>query len=387
MQQVKRRNGLKVVVMAMTGLLSGSAFSSSALAQSVIVETEKPFTTVTLAQFDRPWAMTFLPNGTLLVTEKPGKLKLFDPTTREMISVNHVPVADVGGQGGLGDVIPHPDFANNQRIYLSYIAAGTGDTRGAEVIAATLQVDGDSASLHDHQRIWQQQPKTSGYGHYSHRLAISPDQRYLFISSGDRQQLAPAQDMENNLGSIVRLHLDGSTPTDNPFFSQGGTAAQLWSYGHRNALGLAFDHSGQLWNNEMGPRGGDELNAVLPGANYGWPIVSDGKHYSGLAIPDHDTRPDFQAPAISWVPSISPSGLVIYQGAQFPAWQGNAIMGGLSSQSLIRVVLPAEVGGQAHEVGRYAMKARIREIEQSPDGGLWLLEDGAKARLLQLKPK
>lgn len=387
MQKLKWRKRLSIALLGLAGLASLLVASPSAFAQSATVETEKPFTAITLAQFDQPWAMTFLPNAMLLVTEKPGRLKLFDVSSGEVINVSNLPVADVGGQGGLGDVILPPDFANNHRIYLSYIAAGEGDTRGAEVIAATLKVKGDSASLHDHQLIWQQQPKTAGYGHYSHRLAISPDQRYLFISSGERQQLTPAQDTSNNLGSIVRLHLDGSAPADNPFSSQGGIAAQLWSYGHRNALGLAFDHSGQLWNNEMGPRGGDELNAVISGANYGWPMVSDGSHYSGLAIPDHATRPDLQAPAISWVPSISPSGLVIYQGGQFPAWQGNAIMGGLSSQSLIRVALPTAVDGQAHEVARYAMNARIREIEQSPDGGLWLLEDGANARLLQLNPK
>jgi glucose/arabinose dehydrogenase len=189
--------------------------------------------------------------------------------------------------------------------------------------------------------------------------------------------------MRQNLGKVIRLRDDGSVPEDNPFFRQGGVAAQVWSLGHRNPLGLAFAPDGRLWELEMGPRHGDELNLVVKGNNYGYPIVSNGDHYSGAEIPDHDTRPEFSAPKAYWVPAISPAGLVIYDGSQFPQWRGNAFIGGLSSQSLVRVQID---GDDAAEAERFDMGRRIREIEQGPDGAIWLLEDGGDGRLLKLTP-
>jgi len=344
-----------------------------------------PFTATEMARFDQPWAMTFLPDGRLLVTEKQGHLKLLR-IGGKAAEVTGVPKVAYGGQGGLGDVVLHPDFADNGWVYLSYAEAGEGDTRGAAVARARLHLEpGPDAGgrLDDLQVIWRQSPKVKGQGHYGHRLAFDRSGK-LFISSGERQHFTPAQDMDSNLGKILRLNDDGSVPTDNPFARQGGVTAQIWSLGHRNPLGLAFDSQGRLWNHEMGPKDGDELNLVKRGANYGYPIVSNGDHYDGRPIPDHDTRPEFEAPMVTWTPVISPAGFVIYSGDRFPAWRGNGFIGGLSSQALIRVSFDGE---RAREAERYPMGQRIREVEQGPDGALWLLEDGVGGRLLKLEPK
>lgn len=350
------------------------------------METTKPFRAESWATFDEPWAMTFLPDGRLLVTEKSGKLKLFNPTTRTAGDIAGVPAVAYAGQGGLGDVILHPRFSQNGWIYLSYAEAGSNNTRGAAVARARLTVNNATGGgvLSDLQVIWRQEPKVTGDGHYSHRLAFSPDGSHLFITSGERQKFDPAQDMTSNLGKIVRLNEDGSVPADNPFATQGGVTAQIWTSGHRNLLGIAFDGQGRLWNHEMGPKGGDELNLVVRGDNYGYPIVSNGDHYDGTPIPDHSTRPEFHAPAISWTPVISPAGLIFYNGALFPQWRGQALIGGLSSQALVRVRINGDAS--ATEVGRYAMGERIRDVEQGPDGAVWLLEEGDDARLLKLMP-
>lgn len=350
------------------------------------VETTKPFRAESWATFDEPWAMTFLPDGRLLVTEKSGKLKLINPTTRTAGDIAGVPAVAYAGQGGLGDVILHPRFSQNGWIYLSYAESGSNNTRGAAVARARLTVNNATGGgvLSDLQVIWRQEPKVTGDGHYSHRLAFSPDGSHLFITSGERQKFDPAQDMTSNLGKIVRLNEDGGVPADNPFATQGGVTAQIWTSGHRNLLGIAFDGQGRLWNHEMGPKGGDELNLVVRGDNYGYPIVSNGDHYDGTPIPDHSTRPEFHAPAISWTPVISPAGLIFYNGALFPQWRGQALIGGLSSQALVRVRINGDAS--ATEVGRYAMGERIREVEQGPDGAVWLLEDGDDARLLKLMP-
>ena len=344
------------------------------------------FTARQVAFFDEPWAMTFLPDGRMLVTTKPGDLLVATQDGRKSRTVTGVPKVDYGGQGGLGDVILSPDFRNDRYIYLSYAEAGPNDTRGAAVARArlTLKPDAQGGSLDQVQVIWRQEPKVDGRGHYGHRLAFSPDGQYLFISSGERQKFTPAQDLNQNLGKIVRLTPTGGIPSDNPFYDQGRVKAQVWSYGHRNPLGIAFDARGRLWNQEMGPKGGDELNLVKRGANYGYPIVSNGDHYDGRPIPDHPTRPEFEAPKTTWNPVISPAGLVIYTGDLFPAWKGSAFIGGLSSEALVRVAID---GDRAREAERWPMQARIREIEQGPDGALWVLEDKAGARLLKLTPR
>jgi len=343
----------------------------------------QPFVKTEQARFDEPWAMAFLPDGRLLVSEKRGRLRLFDPDSGQVGEIVGVPAVAYGGQGGFGDVVPHPQFASNHLVYLSYAEAGDGDTRGAAVARATLTLDaGTGGSLSNLQVVWRQVPKVSGSGHYSHRIAFDRAGK-LWISSGDRQKFDPAQDMQSNLGKIVRLDADGSVPADNPFAAQGGVAAQVWTLGHRNVLGLAFDAAGRLWEHEMGPMGGDELNLVERGSNYGWPIVSNGDHYDGTPIPDHDTRPEFNAPEAWWTPVIAPSGFVIYSGSMFPYFRGHGFIGGLASQALVRVQFD---GVQAREAARYDMGRRIREVEQGPDGAIWLLEDGADARLLRLTP-
>lgn len=350
-----------------------------------------PFTVEPMAEFDEPWAMTFLPGGSyLLVTEKPGRLKLFQLSSGSLLDVKGVPDVAYGGQGGLGDVIVAPGDDGTDTaytIYLSWAEAGQGNTRGAAVARATLAVDemGEgTAELENLQIIWRQDPKVTGGGHFGHRLAFSPDGQFLFISSGERQKFDPAQDMNANLGKIVRLRPDGSVPPDNPFAQKGGVTAQIWSLGHRNPLGIGFDAQGRLWAHEMGPRGGDEVNLVERGANYGWPIVSNGDHYSGEPIPDHPTRPEFKAPEVWWNPAISPAGLTIYTGDRFPQWKGSMLLGALSGQALIRVALDGET---ARKADHWDMDERIREIEQGPDGALWILEDGSGGRLLRLEPR
>ena len=344
------------------------------------------FDTTELASFDHPWAMTFLPDGRLLVTEMGGRLKLFDPATGAIGDVGGVPEVRHAGQGGFGDVVLHPGFADNRLVYISYVEAGDRGLSGSAVARARLALDETGGgALEDLEVIWRQQPKLDGNGHFGQRIAFGPD-GMLWISSSERQHFDPAQDMATNLGKIVRLHDDGSVPADNPFADQGGVAAQVWSLGHRNVLGLAFDAQGQLWAHEMGPMGGDELNRIERGANYGYPIVSNGDHYDGREIPDHDTRPEFRAPVVSWNPVISPAGLVFYDGDLFPAWQGDAFIGGLSSQSLVRIEFD---GDGAREAERFDMGRRIREVEQGPDGALWLLEDGSRGgggALLKLTP-
>ncbi len=368
-------------------LLGGIALGLASLgaqAADALPQAQWPFTAEPRATLDEPWAMTFLPDGTLLVTEKRGVLKHVDPKTGKSHDIAGVPEVAYGGQGGFGDVILHPDFANNQYVYISYAEAGDGDTRGAAVARAKLQLnDNGSGALTELSVIWQQTPKVSGAGHYGHRLAFGPDGK-LWITSSERQKFTPAQDMKANLGKLVRLNDDGSLPGDNPFADQGGVAAQVWSLGHRNMLGLAFDANDKLWVHEMGPAGGDELNLIVRGENYGYPEVSNGDHYGGKPIPDHDTRPEFEAPKITWNPVISPAGFVIYQGERFPGWNGAGLIGGLSSQALVRVAFD---GDNAREAERYDMGARIREVEQGPDGSIWLLEDGSGGRLLELQPK
>ena len=344
---------------------------------------DRPFVAETIATLDEPWAMSFLPDGRLLVTEKKGRLLLVTQDGRTSTVIDGVPAVDYGGQGGLGDIALHPEYAENGVVYLSYAEAGNGNTRGAAVARGRLALDDGGGSLKDIEVIWRQVPKVSGRGHYGHRLLFDGD-GYLFISSGERQKFDPAQDMDSNLGKIVRLHDDGSVPIDNPFAARGGVTAQIWSLGHRNPLGMAFDAHGQLWNVEMGPKGGDELNRVVRGENYGYPIVSNGDHYSGRKIPDHDTRPEFAAPATWWTPVISPGGFIIYDGELFPEWTGDGFAAGLSSKSLVRIEFNGE---KAREAQRFDMGKRMRAIRQGPHGAIWMLEDRKGARLLKLTPQ
>ncbi|SJN19926.1 PQQ-dependent sugar dehydrogenase [Psychrobacter sp. JB385] len=359
---------------------------------------KKPaFTTKAVATFDEPWAMVALPksNNTslkFLVTQKTGELFIVDTVTGAKTEVSGVPSVAYGGQGGLGDIVLAPDFATSNNVYISYAEAGTGtdsNNFGAKVIKAKLSgLNTATPSLQNITPIWQQIPKVTGQGHYSHRLLFSPDGQYLYISSGERQKKDPAQDMSMNLGKIIRLHPDGSVPKDNPFVNDSNKiASQFWTIGNRNVLAMRFDENGKLWISEMGPKDGDEFNLIEKGKNYGWPIVSNGRNYSGTPIPDHDTRPEFEAPKVTWTPVISPSSMSLYTAGMkndFPAWQGDFLVGGLSSKAL--VVVDVDNDNTASERYRYDMGERIRSV-LTVDGQVWVLEDESDSKLLQLIPE
>jgi glucose/arabinose dehydrogenase len=347
------------------------------------------FATEQLATFAEPWAAAFAPGTQMLfVTEKAGTLKWFDMASKRSGTVSGAPAVDYGGQGGLGDIAFLPAEAaagvGSRTLYLSWVEAGTGDTRGAVVGRGRLACSGAMACrIEAMQVIWRQSPKVAGRGHFSHRLAISPDGSYLFVTTGDRQMMDPAQDTSNNLGKIVRLNLDGAPAAGNAFTGQAGKAQDIWSLGHRNILGLKFDASGRLWGLEHGPAGGDELNLIKVGANYGWPVVSEGDHYDGKVIPPHSTRPEFAAPAISWNPVIAPGDFIFHSGKMFPDLRGQAIIGGMKPTVLVRVAIDGET---ARELQRLPMERRIREVVEAPDGAILLLEDGDAARLWRLTP-
>ena len=352
------------------------------------------FTVTELERYEVPWALEFLPDGRLLISEMAGALKLRS-ADGAIGEITGLPEISHGGQGGFGDVVLHPDFEENNLVYMSYVEPGDGDTRGAAVARAELSLSGNRGEFTDLEVVWRQVPKVSGQGHYGHRIAFGPD-GYLWISSGDRQKFDPSQDLGTNIGKVVRLNMDGSVPGDNPFDARGGVAAEIWAMGHRNPLVLAFDESGQLWNIEMGPRHGDELNMVERAKNYGYPIVSNGDHYEtqsipdhplssrtavairdyGVEISDHGLSPEFDMPSAYWVPAISPSSLMFYSGSEFPEWNGDAFIGGLSGQAVIRVEFD---GAAAQEAQRLEVDGRrIRDVEQGPDGAIWVLEDGRR---------
>ncbi|MDB5694544.1 MAG: PQQ-dependent sugar dehydrogenase [Sphingomonas bacterium] len=344
-----------------------------------------PFAITPVADFDAPWAMTFLPDGRLLVTEKNGRLILSAADGLRRMQVAGLPPVDSEGQGGLMDVVLAPDFARSGLVYLSASVAGPGG-KGVVLMRGKLVENEGLARLEGVTTIFGARPFVTGDGHYSGRIAFSPDGRHLFFTNGERQKFTPAQDPKTTLGKVLRLTLDGKPAPGNPLAAKG-FAPEVWTYGHRNLLGIAFDGAGNLWEQEMGPKGGDELNLVLPGRNYGYPLVSDGDHYDGKDIPDHATRPDLERYKVNWTPVISPGGLMIYSGSQFPAWRGDAFIGGLSSKALIRVDLN---GTTARKGDQWDMGARIREVEQGPDGAIYVLEDGARGsqgRLLKLTPR
>ncbi|WP_432558900.1 PQQ-dependent sugar dehydrogenase [Granulicoccus sp. GXG6511] len=336
-----------------------------------------------VAVLSNPWAMAFLPGtNQLLITQKSGELLLRDQESGATITVEGTPQVVDAGQGGFGDVVPGPTYEQDHTIYLSWVEQGDGGESGAVIGRARLESAGTTAQLVDLSVIWRQD-KTTGNGHFSHRMAFSSDGTHLFVSSGDRQKMEPAQDLSTNLGKILRLNPDGSPADGNPFADRGGVSAEIWSYGHRNPLGIAFDADGNLWSSEMGPQGGDEINLIVEGRNYGWPRASNGSHYGGGEIPDHAPGDGFEPPKVWWTPSVSPGSLMIYSGDTFPQWQGDAFVGALSGQALIRVDLD---GTEATKGDQWDMGQRIRDVAQGPDGSIWVIEDGGNGRLLELAP-
>lgn len=355
--------------------------SGALAAPPSVTPRQTPFQTAPITDFAEPWALAFLPDDRILVTEKAGTLRLVDPATRSKGTITGVPSVAYGGQGGLGDVALHPQFAENNMVYISYAESGGGAQARAAVARATLVLNNNGGgALQGLEVIWRQSEMVSGSGHFGHRILFDANST-LWLSSGERQQFDPAQSMTSNLGKILRLNDDGTVPEGNPF--SGGVAAQVWALGIRNPLGIDFDEQGRLWEVEMGPMGGDEINLIEEGGNYGWPTVSMGNHYDGRPIPDHNTRPEFIAPKAFWNPVISPASMIIYKGDLFPNWKGNALISGLGAMGLVRVEIS---GDTAREAQRFPMGRRMRCVRQSADGAVWVLEDGPGGRLLKLTP-
>lgn len=375
-----------------------------------------PFVMTPVATFDYPWRIAFLPDGRMLVTEKVGRLELVTQQGKKT-DVRGTPPAYYQGQNGMLGVFVSPHFATDNSIYLTY--AEPGEYGGGLALGRgklTFAANG-SASLNDFQVLWRQLPKGKG-GQEGAQIAFSPDGQYLFLTTGDRQRFTPAQDPNQPEGKILRLTLDGKPAPGNPNFGKTGassiplidppsdteaaktapivstytfsgpnlTPSETWTMGHRTPYGLAFAPNGELWEVEHGPRGGDELNLIEKGKNYGWPLVSYGANYNGVPIPNPDTRPDLTKPVIYWVPVIAPGNLMFYTGKQtFPQWNGSGFVSGMASTSLTRIVFNGHGGARAAE--RWAMGHRIRDVEEAPDGSLWMLEDDNPGALFHVTPK
>ncbi|WP_273792864.1 PQQ-dependent sugar dehydrogenase [Brucella anthropi] len=381
---------MRRALLSLTFVLATSIFALSTLDASAVsvnaggrrAEAKAPFTATPVAEFDTPWAIAFLPDGRLLLTEKGGKIFIVTQLG-EKTPVDGVPEVAFSGQNGLLDVAPAPDFEKNKAVYFSFNEPAKN---GSSVVLARAVLDeGDGrAELKKKTTIWKQDAAARG-GQPGGIIAFAPDGKHLFFSVGDRMLPATAQDNDAPMGKILRMNLDGSVPKDNPHAGAEGVRALTWSTGHRNPYGLAFSSDGELWEHEMGPRGGDEFNLIKPGLNYGWPVVSNGDNYSGRPIPRHSARPEFEPPLVYWTPVIAPAGLAFYERDMFPEWRGSALMGGLSVMSLVRVVIDKD--GKADEVERFEMENRIRDVAVGPDGAIWLIEDDNPGRLLKLTPK
>jgi glucose/arabinose dehydrogenase len=391
-----------------------AALATSAAAEQNFGNTKpnpaKPFVATPVATFDYPWRIAFLPDGHMLITEKPGKLYLVSQTgTKQQVS--GVPAVHYDSdQEGLLGVFLSPHFASDHMIYLTYSEPGS-DGSGLALARATLA----GTSLSGLKVIWRQIPFGKG-GQDGGIVTFDPSGQYLFLAVGERQRMTPAQDPNQATGKILRLTLDGKPAPGNPMAGKAGAQtvtvidppkdteaaktakgrtlklpgpnlvpSATWTTGHRNPYGLAFDAKGTLWEVEMGPRGGDELNILRPGKNYGWPVVSNGINYDGVPIPRHDTHPEFEKPVVYWTPVIAPAGFAFYYKSLFPQWNGSAFIGGLASEALIRIAFDGPNG--AREAERFDMGHRIRDVEVAPDGALWVIEDEEGGRLLRLTPR
>ena len=372
-----------------------------------------PFTVTQVATFSLPWRIAFLPDGRMLVTEKVGGLWLVTQQG-EKTQVANIPAVLWKGQGGMLGVYLSPHYAKDHFVYLTYSEPGD-DGSSLALARAQLKIGKDAASLEGLRVIWRDGERGKG-GQFGAAVAFSPDGKYLFLSSGDRQRMTPAQDPNQPLGKILRLTLDGKPAPGNPMAGKTGastvpvidppsdteaaktapvvrtytfpgpnlTPSETWASGFRTPYGLAFAPDGRLWEVEHGPRGGDELNLIEPGKNYGWPLVSYGHNYNGVPIPSPDTRPDLAKPVIYWVPVIAPGNLMFYKGAMFPQWNGSGFVSGLATKALVRITFDGEGGAQA--VDRWDMGHRVRDIEVAPDGALWMVEDANPGGLFRLTP-
>jgi aldose sugar dehydrogenase len=379
-------------------------------------EQDQPFTMTQVATFNLPWRIAFLPDGRMIVTEKPGAVWLVTQQGAKT-PVTNVPAVLHQGQGGLLGVFLSPKYATDHNVYLTYAEPGTdAGTSGLALARASLAIGEGAVSLEGLQVLWRDMPKGRG-GQFGAQIAFSPDGQYLFLTVGDRQRMTPAQDPNTEVGKILRLTLDGKPAPGNPMAGKMGASSrplinpprdtelaktadaistytvegpnlapsETWSTGHRTPYGLAFSPDGRLWEVEHGPRGGDELNLIEPGKNYGWPLVSYSTNYNGVPIPSPDTRPDLAKPVIYWTPVIAPGSLTFYNGALFPQWKGSALIGGMGSQSLNRITFDGKGGATTAE--RWRVGHRIRDVEVAPDGAVWMLEDANPGGLYRVTPK
>ena len=400
------------------GVILSAAMVSACQAQTnaghQAADPGRPFTMTRVASFDLPWRIAFLPDGRMLVTEKVGRVQLVTPQGAKT-PLGGVPASYAEGQNGMLGVFLSPHYTKDHNVYLTYVApAGRG---GSLVLGrGRLVLDGTQPRLEGFEVLWRQMPPGKG-GQAGAHVAFDPDGQHLFLTVGDRQRFTPAQDPDQPVGKILRLTLDGQPAPGNPWAGKTGartiplidpsadtekaktapvvdtytfpgenrTPAETWSTGHRTPYGLAFAPDGQLWEAEHGPRGGDELNLIQPGKNYGWPLVSYGANYNGVPIPSPDTRPDLEKPVLYWDPVIAPGNLLFYTGDLFPQWKGSALISGLSTQSIVRITFDGK--GGAREANRWKVGVRVRDIEQAPDGALWMLEDDKPGGLYRLMPK
>ena len=379
-------------------------------------ETDLPFTMTPVAEFKLGWRIAFLPDGRMLITEKVGPVWLVTQKG-EKTPVDNVPAVLWQGQGGMLGVFLSPKYAADHNVYLTYSEPGEEQgTSGLALARATLALSEGKASLDGLQVLWRDMPKGRG-GQFGAAIAFSADGQYLFLTVGDRQRMTPAQDPNTEVGKILRLTLDGKPAPGNPMAGKVGATtrplinpprdteaaktapvistytvqgpnlalAETWTTGHRTPYGLAFAPDGRLWEVEHGPRGGDELNLIEPGKNYGWPLVSYAVNYNGVPIPSPDTRSDLTKPVIYWTPIIAPGNLTFYNGTMFPTWKGSALMGGMATQTLNRITFDGEGGATAAE--RWSVGHRIRDVEVAPDGAVWMLEDKNPGGLFRLTPK
>jgi aldose sugar dehydrogenase len=379
-------------------------------------EADLPFTMTQVAEFKLGWRIAFLPDGRMLITEKVGPVWLVTQQG-EKTPVDNVPAVLWQGQGGMLGVFLSPKYATDHNIYLTYSEPGEEQgTSGLALARARLALGSGKASLEGLQVLWHDMPKGRG-GQFGAAIAFSPDGQYLFLTVGDRQRMTPAQDPNTEVGKILRLTLDGKPAPGNPMAGKTGAAtrplinpprdteaaktapvistytvegpnlapSETWTSGHRTPYGLAFAPDGRLWEVEHGPRGGDELNLIEPGKNYGWPLVSYAVNYNGVPIPSPDTRADLAKPIIYWTPIIAPGNLTFYNGAMFPQWKGSALMGGMATQTLNRITFDGKGGAAPAE--RWSVGHRIRDVEVAPDGAVWMIEDKNPGGLFRVTPK
>jgi glucose/arabinose dehydrogenase len=377
-------------------------------------EAELPFNMAQVTTLDLPWRLAFLPDGRMLITEKVGNLWLVTQKG-EKTQVSNVPPVLWKGQGGMLGVYLSPHYKKDHSVYLTYSEPGDGGSSLA-LAKAKLTLGANTASLDDLKVIWRDGARGQG-GQFGAAVAFSKDGKYLYLSVGDRQRMTPAQDPNQPLGKILRLTLDGKPAKGNPMAGKTGAASvpiidppkdteaaktapvvktytfpgpnltqsETWSSGHRTPYGLAFAPDGRLWEVEHGPRGGDELNLIEPGKNYGWPLASYGVNYDGVPVPSPDTQPELTKPVIYWRPVIAPGNLMFYHGAMFPQWNGSALISGLATQSIVRITFDGQGGASAAD--RWSVGHRIRDVEVAPDGALWMLEDAKAGGVFRVTPK